>query len=545
MAPLTLEQAQAALLKDGAPEVDTVGRSREIRIFSFARPWFRAFHFAWMSFFLAFTGWFAFAPVLNTIKEDPNMNVTSGDIATSNILSVTATIFVRIALGPILEKYGPRPVQSIILFFGGLLVLLSGTIQSAGGLIAIRFFIGFVGGAFVPTQFWTSVMYSKEVVGTANALTGGWGNLGGGVASLLMGGLLQGFGPDGLGLPESEAWRYAMIIPGCLMIGITIPMFFFSDDSPYGTWANKHYDGQHWHDSEHGGNVMAAIEQEAKDDTEKAIESKTSLKEDTEPLKGWEGYDDYRVWVMAIQYGCCFGVELAINNTMAIYLYNEFTTDPDCVDDPNTPELDCAALSKSEAAMVASIFGLMNLFARALGGIGSDYLYKKKGIRGRTFTLFWTLLFQGIMLLIFSQIRQVAFAIVMLVFFSLFVQASEGATYAIVPFVNKRALGKVAGLVGAGGNIGAISWLTMFKGLATEDSTGLAQGYFYLSFVVMASAFLTFTYSIEGKWLHDYFKSEEANVTDETESATSESIRFPNVEKKVEETTETTAVAEA
>ena len=27
-------------------------------------------------------------------------------------------------------------------------------------------------------QFWTSRMFTKEVVGTANALVGGWGNLG-------------------------------------------------------------------------------------------------------------------------------------------------------------------------------------------------------------------------------------------------------------------------------------------------------------------------------------------------------------------------------
>jgi uncharacterized membrane protein YphA (DoxX/SURF4 family) len=34
---------------------------------------------------------------------------------------------------------------------------------------------------------------------------------------------------------------------------------------------------------------------------------------------------------------------------------------------------------------------------------------------------------------------------------------SEGATYSIVPFINKRALGAVAGIVGAGGNMGAVA----------------------------------------------------------------------------------------
>jgi MFS transporter, NNP family, nitrate/nitrite transporter len=38
----------------------------------------------------------------------------------------------------------------------------------------------------------------------------------------------------------------------------------------------------------------------------------------------------------------------------------------------------------------------------------------------------------------------------------LFIKMSNGATYVVVPFVNRKALGAVAGIVGAGGNVGCV-----------------------------------------------------------------------------------------
>jgi NNP family nitrate/nitrite transporter-like MFS transporter len=40
---------------------------------------------------------------------------------------------------------------------------------------------------------------------------------------------------------------------------------------------------------------------------------------------------------------------------------------------------------------------------------------------------------------------------------------SSGATYSVVPFVNRKALGVVSGIVGAGGNAGAVAAGFLFK----------------------------------------------------------------------------------
>ena len=56
--------------------------------------------------------------------------------------------------------------------------------------------------------------------------------------------------------------------------------------------------------------------------------------------------------------------------------------------------------------------------------------------------------------------------------FGVFVQMSERATYSVVPFINRRALGSVSGIVGAGGNAGAVAFGFLFReeALSTQDA---------------------------------------------------------------------------
>jgi NNP family nitrate/nitrite transporter-like MFS transporter len=71
-------------------------------------------------------------------------------------------------------------------------------------------------------------------------------------------------------------------------------------------------------------------------------------------------------------------------------------------------------------------------------------------------------------------------AIISMVIFSLCVQMAEGATYSVVPFVNKRSLGAVSGIVGAGGNVGAVCYAQFLlrSGYPLEDC------FLYYGFIV-------------------------------------------------------------
>merc|ERR1719440_1220080 len=116
-------------------------------------------------------------------------------------------------------------------------------------------------------------------------------------------------------------------------------------------------------------------------------------------------------------------------------------------------------MNSGSAAVLAGCFGLMNLFARSLGGIFSDVLFARFKFSGRLWAHFISLFFESVFLLAFGCVdneKPWYVALMVLICFSLFVQMSEGTSYGIVPFMNRQQLAVVSALVGAGGNLGAV-----------------------------------------------------------------------------------------
>lgn len=114
-----------------------------------------------------------------SIKKD--MHLSQNEVANSNIIALTATLLVRAIAGPMCDSIGPRKTFAALLFMGAIPTALAGTAKNAMGLYFIRFFVGILGGTFVPCQVWTTGFFDRNIVGTANALVGGWGNSGGGI----------------------------------------------------------------------------------------------------------------------------------------------------------------------------------------------------------------------------------------------------------------------------------------------------------------------------------------------------------------------------
>jgi len=408
------------------------GRATRIDLFSLGTIQMRVFHLAWMAFFVCFFAWFAVAPLMPVIRGD--LHLTKDQVANINIAAVCVTIFARLLVGPLCDRYGARLTHTWLLALGAIPVFAIGLSHSYGSFLFFRLCIGAIGASFVITQYHTTTMFAANVVGTANAATAGWGNAGGGVTQVLMPLVLAAI--VSVGVEQSFGWRVAMIVPGILMLLVSVLYYRYAQDTPQGNLRDL--------DSKQG----------------------------TAPARTGAGKSfiaaarDYRVWMLFITYGACFGIELTIHNLAATYFVDQFSLDV------------------KKAGLYAGSFGLLALFARALGGIVSDRIAHHHGLHGRTALLFALILMEGLGLMLFSRMDSAGTALVAMLGFGLFTHMACGATYSLTPFINPRALGGVAGIIGAGGNVGAVAAGFLMKGTGS-----VRQGLFILGATVTLSAF--------------------------------------------------------
>jgi nitrate/nitrite transporter NarK len=179
---------------------------------------------------------------------------------------------------------------------------------------------------------------------------------------------------------------------------------------------------------------------------------------------------------MHLSYCFSFGVELVVNGNITSYFQETY------------------GMTQSEAGMIGSIFGFLNIFARSLGGWMSDLFSARWGLRGRLWALFIQDFFMAICLVTFSAIGRdsagIGGMIVNLVFWSILTNMTEGGTFGVVPYVIPTAIGGVAGITGAGGNVGAMLGNGMMVVLNSRSKAARTLAFCAMGWAGIGSAFL-------------------------------------------------------
>lgn len=383
----------------------------------------KTFHTTWLMFFVCFFGWFGLAPLMPTIREE--LHLSKAQVGTLIIASVSSTIIARLVIGRLCDTWGPRKTAIRLLLVGSIPVFLVGLAKDYHTFLFFRAAIGFIGASFVITQFHTSMMFAKNIKGTANAVAGGWGNLGGGVTNMVMPLIFAAI--VGFGYTNGEAWRLAMVVPGSMMLIAAWLYYRFTKDTPAGNYDEIGYT------------------------------KATREKPDYRILADW------RIWALTFAYAMCFGMEITFDNVASLHFVDTF------------------GLSQSSAGFWAGVFGFMNIFARALGGITADKVGSRYGMKGKGVLLGGMLLLEGIGIILFARAGSFELAIVSMLSFALFLKMANGATYSIVPFVDEKNVGLISGIVGAGGNLGGMLFGFLFK----SKSISYVDAFSYIGFAVM------------------------------------------------------------
>lgn len=477
---------------------------RKPEIVDFSQERIRVLHYTWIAFFITFFVWFNMAPVATTMLRNIGW-LTKEHIKVLAISNVALTIPARIIIGALIDRFGPRRVFSGLMVTMAIPVFTFAFANTFIQLLISRLILGSIGAGFVVGIKMVANWFPPKMIGRAEGFYAGWGNFGSAWAAMTLPWITITFFQDWFGL-EENAWRYALAVNGLVSLVYGVWYYFLVRDSPEGEQIVKtkktepmivtsYFDlFQYllwsapllgamailtWRIS--GVNVegaplipgnVATLVYTILFFIYIAHIVKT-LQVNLPGLKKGYADDQKYHWgsVAALNstYFANFGAELAVVSMLPMFFESTFSN----LTNGDGNHLMTATM----AGMIAASFAFVNLFARPLGGLISDHMKNRKrtmlmymigiaiGFLGMASIGQYGPVVDGVQTIIpmFDGIGWLVISVVITILCSMFVQGAEGATFAVIPMINKKITGQIAGMAGAYGNVGAVFYLVLFS----------------------------------------------------------------------------------
>ncbi len=426
----------------------------------------RILHLSWFAFFLSFYVWFNHAPLMASIRE--SLDLTGQQVKMLMILNVALTIPARIIIGMLVDSYGPRRLYSFLLFISSFLCFGFAVADDFQTIALMRFLLGFVGAGFVIGIRMVGEWFPAKQVGLAEGIYGGWGNFGSAAAAMTLPLVALYIGGE-------NGWRYSVAFTGVLSLIYSVIYYFSVSDTPKGSTYFKPKKTGAMEVTSPGDfylylimNIpmyaaLAVLAWKLGPSNLSILGAGVTyliyavlvgvylfqsvriyqinghvFKEEVPKI---ERYSFKQVAILDLSYLVTFGSELAVVSMLPLFFKDTF------------------GMSQVVAGMLASGYAFMNLFARPGGGLISDKFGRKKAL----IVLLGGLSVGYFMMGMIDSSWPVSLAVLTTMFCSFFVQSGEGAVFAMVPLVKRRLTGQVAGMAGAYGNVGAVSFLTVLS----------------------------------------------------------------------------------
>lgn len=465
--------------------------SASLNILNFKEPKIRLLHLSWFAFFLTFMVWFAHAPLLTSIQA--SLGLTDAQVRALLILNVAITIPARIIVGVLVDRFGPRIIYSWLLMISALLCVGFAFATTYNSLAIFRFLLGFVGAGFVIGIRLVSEWFPAHQVGTAEGIYGGWGNFGSAAAAMTLPAIAIAFGGE-------DGWRYAITLVGVLCAIYSVIFYKYARNTPKGSIYFKPkktgaMEVTSWKDlwvlmiMTVPMYIALGILAWRLASPSIALFSETTMwifmgilvimmifnlqqiwhvnaEHLREGVPEIQKYPFKQVAILNIAYFATFGSELAVVSMLPLYFLQTFE-----------------GLTPVTAGLFASGFAFMNLVSRPAGGWFSD----RYGRRKTLLIMISGLAVGYFMMGLIDSNWWILMAVLITMACSFFVQAGEGAVFAMIPLIKRSMTGQIAGMAGAYGNVGAVIYLTVlsfvtystfFYVIAVSAAVGLIAIYF-------------------------------------------------------------------
>ncbi|MGQ0674374.1 MAG: MFS transporter [Hyphomicrobium sp.] len=470
----------------------TTTTPQSLSLFS-REPRIKVLHLTWVAFFVSFMVWFNHAPLMAAIRK--SLSLSDQEVSALLILNVALTIPARIVVGMLVDRIGPRMMYSALLAISGVLCIFFALADSFATAAIARFLLAFVGAGFVVGIRLIGEWFPAKETGLAQGIYAGFGNFGSAAAAVTLPSLALWIGGD-------DGWRWAIASTGLVAMAYAVIFFLTVSDTPKGSTYFK-------------PKKLGAMEVTSRTDFVLYVlmqaplviamgvlawklgpgglkllsPSVTSfvyaalvtyyvyLVFDTwrvnaavvggKPVAELHRYRFRQVAVLCVAYFITFGSELAVVSTLPLFFTDVFS------------------LSLAVAGFLGASFGATTFFARPAGGWLSDRYGRRTVLLGcfaGTAAGYYAMSFMG-------PATGVAYAVIATLCCSLFVNAGNGAVYAMLPLIKRRLTGQIAGLVGAFGNVGGVLYLTLYSSVtpqvffaiaATAAVAGVVLIYFFV-----------------------------------------------------------------
>jgi len=464
----------------------------QLKLLHFKSPAIRTLHFTWFAFFLTFVLWFAHAPFKGALTEA--FSLTGPQWKALLILNVALTIPARIIIGILVDKFGPRVTFSLLLMISGVLCVFFALCRSFEMLALARFLMGFAGAGFVIGIRLVGEWFPPRQVGLAEGIYGGWGNFGSAAAAIVLPTVALAFGgPDG--------WRYAFMSAGAVAFLYGILFYKVIRNTPKGSTYFKPKKSGGLEVSTPRDFIFLLVMNIPMFAALAALAWKLSpagVKLLSTPavnaiygvlvilflIQAWQiyrvnagmlkagGVPEYQrypfkqVAILNINYLIAFGSELAVVSMLPGFFADTF------------------GLTSVKAALISSGFATITVAARPSGGWISDKFGRRK-------TMLIVLAGLAVGYLLLARIDSswpLALAVAATILCGLFVHLGTGAVFAMVPLIQRRMTGQIAGMTGAYGNVGGVVFLTIYSFVSTPTFFTIIAASSVFAFI--ASCFL-------------------------------------------------------